>query len=73
MKSITLILATMASTTNAQQLPAMNIDSDHITIAGYSSGSFMSSNAEVIHSDQFKGAGLLAGGVYGVGPFFWAH
>ena len=78
MKSITLILVTMASTTTGQPLPTMNIDPDHITIAGYSSGSFMASTADVIHSDVFKGAGLLSGGVYGVGGVgpgssFWDH
>jgi predicted esterase len=43
---------------------------DTITTSGFSSGSIMSANIHVIHSDLFKGAGLMAGSAYWTGELY---
>ncbi len=49
----------------ANPLPPMGINSDTITFAGESGGSYMSTNMHIIHSDVVKAAGLMVGGPYG--------
>ena len=46
-------------------LPPMGADPNTITISGFSSGAFMSTNLNVIYSSFIKGAGLVSGGPYG--------
>ena len=48
-------------------LPAMGANPDTITISGFSSGSYMTNQMQVIHSSTFKGAGMFEGGPYMVG------
>ena len=43
---------------------------DTITVSGFSSGSMMSANLHVIHSDLFKGAGMMMGTAYWTGEVF---
>ena len=42
----------------------MGGDADSITVSGFSSGAGMASAMHVIHSDTFKGVGILAGGSF---------
>jgi predicted esterase len=47
-------------------LPGMDVNSDSITVAGYSCGSQMAENMLIIESDTIKGAALFNGfSVYG--------
>ena len=46
------------------------IDPESITVSGFSAGGFMASHLLVIHSDLFRGAGVVCGGPYG---FFVEH
>jgi len=53
------------ATGNEFTLPPLNIDKDAITVSGLSSGAFMAAQLSVAYSSYFKGAGIVAGGVYG--------
>ena len=48
---------------NMKLLP-MGGDLDSVTLSGISSGSWMSTNLHVVHSDLIKGVALLNGGPY---------
>ena len=48
----------------SQSLPALGADPAATTVSGFSCGSFMASNLNVVYSDTFKGAGLVSGGPY---------
>lgn len=48
----------------SQSLPALGADPASTTVSGFSCGSFMASNLNVVYSETFKGAGLVAGGPY---------
>ena len=48
------------------KLPPLEIESDSITISGFSGGSYTSTNMHVIYSDVFKGVGLFSGGPFGI-------
>jgi predicted esterase len=45
-------------------LPSMGADPNTITVYGFSCGSYMATNLNVVFSDTFKGAGLISGGPY---------
>ena len=47
------------------KLPPMGADLDSVTLSGFSSGSFFSTNLHVVHSDLIKGVALVNGGPYG--------
>ena len=47
------------------KLTGMNVDPNFISIAGFSSGSFMAMNMHVAFSSTIKGAGLGAGSLPG--------
>jgi predicted esterase len=51
------------SLTGGIDLPGFNVNSNFITVAGFSSGAYMAMNAHIAMSDIFKGAGLSAGGI----------
>src|ERR1700751_4545651 len=45
-------------------LPSFNIDTNHISVSGLSSGGYMAVQFEVAFSSILKGAGIIAGGPY---------
>ena len=45
-------------------LPPLAADPDSVIIGGFSSGSYMSHQMHVVHSETIKGAGLMNGGAY---------
>ena len=45
-------------------LPSLGADSNTSIVAGFSCGAYMATNLNVIHSDTFKGAGMISGGPY---------
>jgi poly(3-hydroxybutyrate) depolymerase len=49
----------------AQKAPHPGIAAGSITVSGVSSGAFMANQFQVAHSAMVKGAGLVAGGLYG--------
>ena len=46
-------------------LPSFNVEDFSITVSGYSGGSYMATQIDVIYSDLIKGVGLFSGGTYG--------
>ena len=48
----------------------MGVNPDTITMAGQSSGSFMTNHMTVIHSERIKGSGMMEGGPYHDGRIF---
>jgi hypothetical protein len=48
----------------------MGADPDYTTVSGFSSGSFMADNLNVIYSSTFKAAGLIAGGPYNSAGYY---
>ena len=44
-------------------LPSIGANTN-ATVSGFSSGGYMTAQMQVIHSDLFKGAGIVAGGPY---------
>lgn len=51
-------------------LPPLGVNPDTITMAGQSSGSYMTNHMTVIFSDRVKGAGMMEGGPYHDGLIF---
>jgi hypothetical protein len=51
-------------------LPPMGVNPDTITMAGASSGSYMTNHMTVIHSERIKGSGMMEGGPYHDGLIF---
>lgn len=49
---------------NITKLSALNLDKDSVTVSGLSSGAFMAVQLGVAYSDQIKGVGAIAGGIY---------
>ena len=47
---------------HSQQLPAYNVQKNHVFVAGVSSGAFMAVQMQVAYSRTFKGAAIYAGG-----------
>ena len=45
-------------------LPSLGADPNLTTVFGFSCGSFMATNLNVVYSDTFKGAGMISGGPY---------
>ena len=45
-------------------LPSLGADTNTSIVAGFSCGAYMAANLNVIHSDIFKGAGMISGGPY---------
>jgi len=45
--------------------PALNIDTDRITVSGISAGGQMAHQLHIAYSDLFSGAGIIAGGPFG--------
>jgi len=45
-------------------LPPLDIDPSSIVFAGFSSGSYMSMQMHIVHSETIKGVGLMAGGAF---------
>ena len=45
-------------------MPSLGADPNFTTVSGFSCGSFMATNLNVVYSDTFKGAGLISGGPY---------
>ena len=54
-------------------LPALGCNPDTITMAGQSSGSYMTNHLTVIYSDRIKGSGMMEGGPYHDGLIFDQH
>jgi poly(3-hydroxybutyrate) depolymerase len=48
----------------AGPLPRFNVDREHLTVSGVSSGGYMAVQVQVAHSSRFIGAGIIAGGPY---------
>lgn len=48
----------------AENLPAYNVDTGAVTVAGVSSGGFMAMQLQVAFSSRFAGAAVIAGGPY---------
>lgn len=46
------------------QVPALNLDTAHITVSGLSSGGYMANQFHLAYSDWIDGAGILAAGPY---------
>ena len=46
------------------RLPSLGANNQYSSISGFSGGSYMATNLNVIYSETFKGVGLLAGGPY---------
>jgi poly(3-hydroxybutyrate) depolymerase len=44
--------------------PALDIDTDRVTVSGISSGAHMAHQLHIAYSDVFSGAGLVSGGPY---------
>ena len=49
----------------AQELPALGLQKDSVTVSGISSGAFMAIQLGVAYSNQIKGVATVAGGIYG--------
>lgn len=47
------------------RLPALDLDSQRVSVSGLSSGAFMAQQFHLAFADRLMGAGLLAGGPYG--------
>ena len=45
-------------------LPGLGADPNASIVAGFSCGSYMATNLNVVYSDTFKGAGMVSGGPY---------
>jgi len=48
-------------TFQSEALPGMNIDPDWVVVGGYSCGSAMTSNLQIIGSDTIKGSIMMNG------------
>ena len=47
-------------------LPSLGANPHTVTISGFSGGAFMATHMHVIYSKTIKGAGIIAGGPFGV-------
>lgn len=54
-----------ASPLASDPAPALNIDTDRITVSGISAGGQMAHQLHIAYSDLFSGAGIIAGGPFG--------
>ena len=50
--------------TAPEALPFLGASPSTVTVSGMSSGGFMTNQIQVIYSDLFKGAGIVAGGPF---------
>ena len=66
--SLALIGAALASgsctSIAADSLPVLNLDTEHLTVSGLSSGGFMATQYHIANSDKVIGAAMLASGPY---------
>lgn len=58
------ILVLMVCVVSSMSSWALNIDNKAITISGISSGAYMTGQLQMIHSSQFSGAAMMAGGIF---------
>jgi hypothetical protein len=56
--------ASSASGADLVSLPSFNIDTNHISVSGLSSGGYMAVQFDVAFSSILRGAGIIAGGPY---------
>jgi len=47
------------------ELPSFGAESFSVTISGFSGGSYLATQIDVIYSDLIKGVGMIEGGSYG--------
>ncbi len=70
MKKLTYVLLGAALTTSTatvlaqDTLPALNLDTAHLTVSGLSSGGYMATQYHIANSDKVIGAAMLASGPY---------
>ena len=65
MKQWILAFSSLFLTANLHgKLPPLNIDAEHITVSGLSSGGYMASQFHLAHGDWVSGIGIIAAGPY---------
>ena len=63
-KASAALLTAAFSATVAAQVPPLQLDVEHITVSGLSSGGYMANQMHIAYSDWITGAGILAAGPY---------
>ena len=59
-----LAIASSANSADLLSLPSFNIDTNQISVSGFSSGAYMAVQFDVAFSSILRGAGIVAGGPY---------
>jgi len=55
---------TLPGTPQTQKLPSLGLDKDSVTVSGISAGAFLAVQLGVAYSQEIKGVGVVAGGIY---------